>query len=975
MKQTLLMEPAPPVLPGRAGIWQCEARDGHVSVSWQADAAGTEVGGTIAAGAQSWPYKLGLNLGPVVHHFGGSEITVALSDKAPELLEPGPRGSNGQVWLVVNVPLTNQKGFDGAIASWFSVDPDVDPGEDDDPYEVEIDAPHQPSDLFPFVWLHPAGPRQLLDMARRYMLAAVPTHEPSSWTFYQQLAAIQGSDATAAAAKRLAAQKFRKDGCPGSTFIAALSELSSTVRQFPLWRLEVELLTGPQYAGDLQAAARACLDQPPADFLAGSEWQTAQAQIWQTLFALALAGAAADAPLCAGLIDVLRFGHYLQLLAGIDAAAELDAAWRRLVLRAQPVFPDVAAALAPSPAIDGPAPPGTAGYWSVRGAGTLKMARQHPGGYLAGEVADVVNVMPHERQEVQQRLAAQRGGHERGSDERRHDSHDGRVASAANELGDAVRQQLAAGALVRDLNNVNPAYDNLNMTLKGAWAGGDGGSAWHADEAARYAQQLTQQAASHLAERISAQRGSVWDEFRERRLHNLIDNSGDQRLVGIYRWVDRLVRVHMHNCGRRLVLSVTLDHPSGDWLARIAAQGAVPLVKPVPLTLFSVPDGQGYLQLTAANYQGYGAQYGLLDLAAPPAADLTVSARYDRASLDDPAGMRIPDGYSAVAGQLTMGLADQRYNLVCVVAGTAYQSAAPAPVPVLGVAVPTPATDGASVQDAVVNTPAMPVSAMTSTALKFDAPVSAMVPVTVMSAAPAFVVKVDLQCSRTAPATGDQAIIAWQIETFERLLLAYQAACVRYDEQLAARVAAASDGRGAEVQRAVLRQQCLRLLAPASAGGQDYRALEPLLDWSAMGWQYDNWGAAAPDNWPDPVASVKTQPSSEQLFRQFLQASSVSIMLPASHGWEAWLLFYLQYQQPWPGSPDNVPLTASTMLLLEEIVNPGNVVLRAPDGELLALETLLRPGTEASWTVRLPTSMLYLQKGAELPTFKSAGRA
>ena len=88
----------------------------------------------------------------------------------------------------------------------------------------------------------------------------------------------------------------------------------------------------------------------------------------------------------------------------------------------------------------------------------------------------------------------------------------------------------------------------------------------------------------------------------------------------------------------------------------------------------------------------------------------------------------------------------------------------------------------------------------------------------------------------------------------------------------------------------------------------------------------------------------------------FLHAQSARVLVPALSGWEPWLLSLLQFPSPWAGGPADAPVTASTVALLEELAAP-------PPAE--------RP---RPWTLRVPTTLLYLQSGSQLPPLALAHR-
>lgn len=933
--------------------WSIVARDNlHVRIAWHVHDQGQRVTGRVRDqhGGDGFDFELGPHQRHVEKWLHPNfRITLALQ----------PDGA--QMTLVCNLPLTHNEWFSGPIGRWPRHRPEPCPLPDEGG-SISIDAPQDAMDLFPFVWLHPPTLAELVDGLLRF----VRLENPDNLLLYTQLKGCTGAGAAAAKIG------FAKSFIASKAFISDPCDLPAPVNCFPLLRMELlALLKICDDEDEIIALAEELLNEPLDRFVKSKAWKTAQASIWQSLFALALDGSDNQGLLATELVNVLRTGHFLTLLqqsgllqGGRRQGAQQDDLPREqrsegeLALNALVVFPDAVATTALTPPISG-----SSGSWEVLGVGQLKIARQHLAGYVPGELADVVNVMPHERQERQEHLLSRRDEQDNLLGERHEESGQDRQTSAASELRDALQEVMAADGVVRNMSNVTPAYSNLNQMLTGAWAGGSGGSGWTGNTASQLAQQLTEKAARHLGERVSTQRGRVWQELHERRQNNLIDNSSDERLVGVYRWVDKLMHVHVEEAGRRLVLAFLLDQPAAAWISRIAGAGAIPLQKPQPLPAFAIAQGQGYVDILPSNYQAYAAQYGISDPEPPPPDTLSLAATVNRVLVGDLSTLRIPEGYSAASGSVTLALADQHYTVACAIGSqTVVYPSTVTPTATLDVVVPLPASKGVSVADAIITPPPAVTSGLSTTALSSIANATGAISLTVMSAAPLFGVTVEISCTRgvkTSLSTQDPLLVAWQMRSYARLLQAWENALHRYDEALALRIGKASAGHTADVQRDVLRQECLTLLAPGAAPAT-LRTLAALFSWQDMSWHYDSGNP-----WPRLMPSLSTRPASERLFARFLQAASAGVLLPARPGSEAWLLFLLQFPQRWPGDPATAPLTESCLLLLEELQGPDvpDVTDDINDREAGQYHHRKKRG----WNVRVPTSMLYLQSGPELP--------
>ncbi len=641
--------------------------------------------------------------------------------------------------------------------------PSVGPSPGPEPEDESILAPTRDQlDLFPFVWVHPPSRRERVGLVLRFARLA----DPGALALYTQLAAISG--ASAPSAKREAAAQFRT----GGQFVGSVASLSPPVGGFPALRWKLRAIEGKLALDALVPAVEALLGGTLDAFFASDAWKAARPGVWQSLFVLALAGAPADAALADALVDVLRVAHFLELVqAGNPALVERRG--RFDALDAVVVLPDAVATgtLAPPAPAAPPAPPsGAEGSYEVLGVGSVEMARQSLAGYLPGEVAEIVNVLPRERQERVERTASVTAESTAESEQRDVDDDHASTGTASSELVDAVQEEMAADGSTRDMTGVTPSYDNLNVLLTGKGSGGASRATWSDVERSCLARGLTERAARRVGERVARQRGRVRRELWERRDTSVVDNAASgERLVGIYRWLDRVVQVRVETLGRRCVVAFSLDRPAQRWLDRVARRPPVPLQEPARLPAFDVKDGQGYTLIDASSYQSFGAFYGICDLEPPPPATRTVAVALDRVTPGDLRTLCVPEGYAASAGTVTLALGDARYGLGCTVGGELFTIApvAPAALSAVPVAPASPA----------VTPPGVSPSAVSASPLQKIAGATGSIPISVASTAPAFQVTVEVSCALAPAASGavQPALVAWQMRIYDRLLRAWEA--------------------------------------------------------------------------------------------------------------------------------------------------------------------------------------------------------
>jgi hypothetical protein len=973
-------QPIPSPLLDRQGQWDITARGGlRLRLSWQALNGGRSAQVTAQEiSSANAPQSTVLLLDSadanevtwlIAGHSESIDVTLSLRQE-PDLL---------QVAVYANVPLKPDEFFNGPIGIWPIAPPAPSPEPSPTPSPpdgVLIEPEANAADLFPLLWLAPLSAGEQANGLLRYMTAP----DPGNITLYKTLAGISGPDAVTQ--KRAAAQAF--ESTAGSGFVADVGALPAPINQFPAIRSKLAALPGVQSLETVRRQAFELLALPPDGSLDAfltvntATWQ----DLWQTVCALALLTPAGPSSppvseLAASLVDSLRVFHYLQALdlalhSGLPRIEE-DAV-RQCLLQASPSLPNTATAYAlagtVAPASADEPNPTASGQWTLLGVGELELARYHLMGYVPGALAEIVNVMPRERQE---RYARQGQSYELTDDQKTNQAHkvqNEQLSDASNELANSLKEVMASEGLVRNLAGVTPSYSNLNLLLTGTASEGGARMNWDGGQVANLLQRMSERAVRNVSDQLHRERTHVSREWREQRETQCIDNSNGERLVGVYRWVDRLVQVCLRAQGRRLVLSFQIDLPAKAWIEAVAGEGPVALVPPSPLAAFSVANGQGYQEVNAANYQSWGAQYGLNDLPPPPADNITVSAVIHRVSICDSTQLTVPEGYGVVSGTASIALADNRYSIAATVAGVALAAAStPSASPELTLSAPS-VTSSTSVGDLTIQPPLQPSSTMTPTTGLMPIGDEILgwqgaVPITVLTTAPLFGVAISLKCARLTVTSSsgatpvDPLLVQWQIKVFKLLLEAWQRQARAYRTALDARILAVSSGRTDQIQRQMLQRQCLSLLTATSAT-ENPQQLVGLLEWTGMSWHYDD---AIPGNAPQPVndpsAVSSTEPGDVRLFRRFLNAQQAFVTLPVRPASQTALLFALQWQPRWPSPTvprahwqEDIPVAQANVVALEEQAaitpEPPHAAVR-------------------SWTLRLPLPQMYLQVGDTLP--------
>ncbi|QSQ23311.1 hypothetical protein JY651_50980 [Pyxidicoccus parkwayensis] len=207
----------------------------------------------------------------------------------------------------------------------------------------------------------------------------------------------------------------------------------------------------------------------------------------------------------------------------------------------------------------------------------------------------------------------------------------------------------------------------------------------------------------------------------------------------------------------------------------------------------------------------------------------------------------------------------------------------------------------------------------------------------------------------------NSAYEAWQVRTYDALVAGYRRLYEVWRAQYWQWVRE-SPLSLRELERAALKRQCLEVLRaldpnPPEEKPAALRYFDAAFEWAEMSYRFYSWDvgskpAAQSFHW---VGASKLEPCPDPLFLSFLQASSARVLVPVVP--EYWrtlaFLFQLGHMPAW--SPGEVPLP-------ETLVPLARVLL-----DVCGCEHKEAPET---WTVAVPTSLLYLSEGSQLPGCK-----
>lgn len=898
------------------------------------------------------------------------DLTSVYHDPHIKVGEVGLRFVSGMAFWT-NMPLSPSSWFRETLEVWriAPIDPVPPAPAPPDPFDPVIDdagrtAPAWGSAILPqdpatpvldFVWLGAAP--GICESGYRFVGFDQGGASPATLPLCQALAKSKAAASDPAAALSAMRQDAKGALSPLTDAQNALAVQVTKVLDAAVGQ------PGPMTIAMLEQQASEILGEPTQTFVDQQVTPSTGlfALVWQQLYALALLGDAAPTAVatCAFLAKVARgMSLVLGVSDGDPALCDADVRTR------------LASALARLPAPVRPPPPASPTA-SALGAGVQKTIDQTFEGYRAGQIAEIVSLLPGERLTRVDRRRALIG---RADDEETLKHRQDELVTrdeVSGDLAQSLRDTLGQGEIIRDYTGLTFDEDAWpELAVSGTWWGQDGRQDRELSRAAKYVQTLSRQAAGRVADRVQRRRAEVLVRELEAAQTRRIDNSASAvALNAAYRWLDRVDRLRLRDVGRRLVLELLLDMPAAGTLATLQAQPH--LEPPLPPSTWSIATTpSGYASVDASNYQSAAAAYGL-DLAPPPQASLTVSVRLDQQSR---AGtLDIPPGYKATTVTLAYLTANTAIPLSALVGATPVVFAAPAPPspPSLetpgAVATPPAVTKdrpGADDTTGSASTPptipdpqgfawARPTQGGGQGAATFSAGLTGPASVVCQYDGDTFSAVAEATC---AAAGQTAAMTAWQVATHAAILSAYDRLRARHDRAIRDALAAqAPDGAGRTLERALVLDGLTALGASAprsspSLSSSEARLLSDAIDWNLASYAFYPWRQS--DN-PGGVnlgrraGETTSDRNAPEWLDTFLTAGSARVLVSVRPGFEAAVLFFLALGY--------APPPAASVFATDQAA-----------AWLLQLQAPVAPDPDHDWSLATPTRLLTLSTTLEL---------
>ncbi|MEU7524256.1 hypothetical protein AB0A74_00820 [Saccharothrix sp. NPDC042600] len=568
------------------------------------------------------------------------------------------------------------------------------------------------------------------------------------------------------------------------------------------------------------------------------------------------------------------------------------------------------------------------------GIGDLKVVKQTLQRYVAGEVAHIENVLDGEgKDRTHRRLDRTEQTFTIETETVEDTERDAQTTDRfelKKESEKTIRQDMSVNAGV----TVSASYGVVELGAYADFAYSQS-SAETTKNSQNFARDVVDRSLTKIQKRVREERVTkTIREIEESNLHK-IDNTpaGNGHVTGIYRWVDKHYQAQVHNYGVRMMFEFIIPEPAEYYHF---AQEHDPAknagsAEPPTLDLLSHKDVQSW------NFGDFVKKYNVQGVVPPPPEWKVVTTTFAESGMaDDQYASKtskevvVPDGYLARGwGAKLHGFG----GTMVLTIGTHDLD--------------TPGLDG---EDSMV-----PISLITSDTR-------------------AFAVNVEVWCERTA-----RAFEVWQIQTFEKIVAAYEAAKAAHEDKVKAATAARgvvvegrNPGANLRIVRNELKKQAITLLtgqdyssfdsvsglppvtdlAEAAEEGRFIQFFEQAFEWEQATHLFYPYFWARPSTWGRRLAAEDPDPH----FTQFLQAGGARVVVPVRPAYNEAILHYVETGELWHGGdPPHIddPLFVS---LVEELkAQTDDLENAVPQGD--------------PWPVVVPTTLVHLQADAVLPDF------
>ncbi|WP_024831292.1 hypothetical protein [Ruminiclostridium josui] len=576
-------------------------------------------------------------------------------------------------------------------------------------------------------------------------------------------------------------------------------------------------------------------------------------------------------------------------------------------------------------------------YFKVLGVGDLKVVKQTYKGAKMGDIAYIENVLKGEfKERIHRRLdrtedtafleteTTKEDEKDLQNDERfslQRESQN--IISSNTDFSAGLSVSASYGQFVKLTANTNISHSGSQSETNRI--------------ASDYSREIVSRAVSKITERVKESRKSISiSEIEEKNNHSFDNKTGDDNIVGIYRWVDKVYEAKIFNYGKRMLYEFIIPEPAAFYnfvnkKLKTEMKNGVKMPNALNIT---------HKDINESNFMNFIHQYNVKGVTPPPVKLVTIGESYDIPS-NPPSivtnvtkKLKVPEGYKAVRAYAGGGGNGNNTDFQVVI-GKEWR--------------------GKPQLFEIIN---------------LDGYIGEIPVAIMMKNYSGVAINVVVECERTP-----ELYESWQIKTYTAIMEAYEAQMAEYHKQISeleyTQPVYSNSVTNREIEKKELKKWCIHLLRGEEFNfnafketsteveiklntiekiSENVQFFEQAFEWEQMSYVFYPYFWGRNEGWDDAIKDVE---GSDPQFTKFLHAGAAKVVVPVRPSYEEALAFYTSTGKLWNGG--TVPLIDDDLYvsIIDEIKSQTN---DTAEGEF----------TGEQWEVTIPTSLVILQKSDEL---------
>ncbi|PKQ60292.1 hypothetical protein BZG02_20040 [Labilibaculum filiforme] len=498
-------------------------------------------------------------------------------------------------------------------------------------------------DLFPFIYL--SNWPNIDDRGRNLGFVtyqAIITSPPAN-TFFDKLIELKKLGDRVGIEEEVE-RFFKNDGLYKDVCVTDLTNLSGEIVKFQLILIECEKMEDINFlVSTICEFLHTSVDRFYS-YLKSQEYSIQKEKLWQTYFALVIKigyrvkclGEITRLLIACNLLEELFFNLTEEINKMPFKQEEL-----RDLLQASLVLPD---SVFPLPPYSESPPVGNSESWvKLYAIGKLKLVKQKLLRYEAGEIANIISVMPGEKKENTKRKLHQESDKVNCVEF----NENSKLQNTEERNADLTNEILSTLAHSKDSFTYTDYSTNYgaptSMTLNGSYSVEKECMEPEQVRASKFAKKIINETSAKIRKQVTKQRVHLINHEQEETTISILDNTGNKSAVfGTYYWLNKVYEARLINRGNRLMLSFLIAKPAAQYIKAEFNFKNETLIEPKPPTaLFQI---YSFNDISTQNYTQLCTYYAVDDFDLPPNETKIISGILEG---NESKFIDIPEGYEA----------------------------------------------------------------------------------------------------------------------------------------------------------------------------------------------------------------------------------------------------------------------------------------------------------------------------------------